>query len=223
MAKTFYTNGTGSQQTLTPSQNEKVAVYDTIADAEADLANLEAGQIVATPDTGDENAQPVDVIQAGNMHAVTSNAVATSNAMPVDSVTVDNLHSVTSNAVARALLLKAGIETGDFSLTFPRSTVQRVSGSYVKIGSIVFANLLVNVTATTAGNDYVNLPSSVPAMNVTKGCFGSWRTESYDGYGNLQNSGTSSIWFIYNNQEYNVGQKAIDGGGSLQLELVYFT
>ena len=76
MAKTFYTSGTGSQQTLTGSQDEKVAVYQTLADAEADLANLEAGQIVATPDTGDENAQPVDVIQAGNMHAVTSNVVA---------------------------------------------------------------------------------------------------------------------------------------------------
>lgn len=73
--KSYVTSGTGSQQTLTGSQDEKVAIYQTLADAEADLANLEAGQIVATPDTGDENAQPVDVIQAGNMHAVTSNAV----------------------------------------------------------------------------------------------------------------------------------------------------
>lgn len=75
MAKQFFTNGTGSQQTLTGSQDEKVAVYQTVADAEADLANLEAGQIVATPDTGDELAQPVDEVTSGNMHAVTSNAV----------------------------------------------------------------------------------------------------------------------------------------------------
>lgn len=75
MAKQFFTNGTGSQQTLTPSQNEKVAIYDTVADAEADLANLEEGQIVATPDTGDELAQPVDTVASGNMHAITSNAV----------------------------------------------------------------------------------------------------------------------------------------------------
>ena len=75
MAKQFFTNGTGSQQTLTPSQNEKVAIYDTIAEAEADLANLEAGQIVATPDTGDELAQPVDTVTSGDMHSVTSNAV----------------------------------------------------------------------------------------------------------------------------------------------------
>ena len=78
MAKQFYTNGTGAQQTLTPSQNEKVAVYDTVADAEADLANLEEGQLVATPDTGDELAQPVNTVEADNMHAVTSNAVAES-------------------------------------------------------------------------------------------------------------------------------------------------
>ena len=142
---------------------------------------------------------------------------------PVDTVAVDNMHSVTSNAVAQALLLKAGIETGSFSLNFLRSTVQTVSGSYVKIGSVVFANVRVNVTATTAGNDYVNLPSNVPAMDALKGCFGSWRTEEYNGYGTIQNSGTNSIWFIYNNEEYNVGQKAINGGGSLQIELMYFT
>lgn len=76
MAKQFFTNGTGAQQTLTPSQNEKVAIYDTVAEAEADLANLEAGQIIATPDTGDELSQPVDEVTSGNMHAVTSNAVA---------------------------------------------------------------------------------------------------------------------------------------------------
>ena len=75
MAKTFYTNGTGSQQTLTGSQNEKVAVYDTVADAEADLANLAVGQIVATKDTGTELSQPVDVVEEGNLHAVSSDAV----------------------------------------------------------------------------------------------------------------------------------------------------
>lgn len=76
MARQFFTEGTGNQQTLTPSQNEKVAVYDTVADAEADLANLSEGQIIATPDTGDELSQPVDVVESGNLHAVTSNAVA---------------------------------------------------------------------------------------------------------------------------------------------------
>ena len=54
----------------------KVPVYDTIADAEADLSNLTVGQLIATKDTGVELAQPVDVLEKNNLHAVTSNAVA---------------------------------------------------------------------------------------------------------------------------------------------------
>ena len=100
--KQYVTHGTGSAQTLSEVQNTNVVVYDTKADAEADLSNLSEGQIVATKDSGDELAQPVDTIASGNMHAVTSNAVANSNAMPVDQVALNNLHSVTSNAVAQA-------------------------------------------------------------------------------------------------------------------------
>ena len=40
----------------------------------------------------------VDVVEAGNMNPVTSNAV-----VPVDEVTVGNMQSVTSNAVAKAI------------------------------------------------------------------------------------------------------------------------
>ena len=111
MAKTFVTSGTGAQQTLSPIQNEKIPVYASVADAEADLSNLSENQIVATKDSGDELAQPVDVIQSGNMHAVTSNAVANSNAMPVDQVALNNLHSVTSNAVARKINTVLGDNT----------------------------------------------------------------------------------------------------------------
>lgn len=74
--KTFSTNGTGSQQTLSELETDKLPLYNSLADAEADIANLEEGQIVATKDTGDELAQPVDTVEAGNLHAVTSNAVA---------------------------------------------------------------------------------------------------------------------------------------------------
>lgn len=73
--KTFTTSGTGSQQTLSELETDKLPLYNTLADAEADLANLEENQIVATKDTGDELAQPVNTVQAGNLHAVTSNAV----------------------------------------------------------------------------------------------------------------------------------------------------
>lgn len=73
--KTFTTSGTGSQQTLSPIETDKIPVYDSVTDAEADLANLSVGQIVATKDTGTELSQPVDVVEEGNLHAVTSNAV----------------------------------------------------------------------------------------------------------------------------------------------------
>ena len=73
--KTFSTNGTGSQQTLSEIESDKMPIYNTMADAEADLANLKEGQLVGIEDTGDELAQPVDTVQAGNLHAVTSNAV----------------------------------------------------------------------------------------------------------------------------------------------------
>ena len=73
--KTFSTNGIGSQQTLSEIESDKMPIYNTMADAEADLANLEVGQIVATKDTGSELSAPVDTVQSGNMHAVSSNAV----------------------------------------------------------------------------------------------------------------------------------------------------
>ena len=74
--KTFRTVGQGSTQTIEPIENNKIPVYETKTAAETDLANLEVGQIITTKDEGNELPNPVDVVQDGNMHAVTSNAVA---------------------------------------------------------------------------------------------------------------------------------------------------
>ena len=74
--KTFTTSGTGGGQTLSEIETDKIPVYNSKEDVEADLANLTVGQIVATADTGDELSQPVDVVEEGNQHAVSSNAVA---------------------------------------------------------------------------------------------------------------------------------------------------
>ena len=76
MSKTFRTVGVGSEQTLEKIENNKIPVYETKEAAEADIANLTNGQIIATKDKGNENAKPVDVVESGNLHAVTSNAVA---------------------------------------------------------------------------------------------------------------------------------------------------
>lgn len=48
MSKVFIQNGTGSTATLENAHNEKIPVYDTLQDAEADLTDLEENQIVAT-------------------------------------------------------------------------------------------------------------------------------------------------------------------------------
>ena len=74
--KTFRTVGSGNTQSLEPIENNKIPVYETKAAAEADIVNLTDGQIIATKDEGNENAKPVDVVEKGNLHAVTSNAVA---------------------------------------------------------------------------------------------------------------------------------------------------
>ena len=53
-----------------------IDVYDSVQDVIDDLPNLQEGQIVATKDTGNELSQPVNTVEENNMHAVTSNAVA---------------------------------------------------------------------------------------------------------------------------------------------------
>lgn len=75
--KTFKTSGTGSGQSLSEIESERIPVYQTVADAEADLNNLEEGQIVMTPDEGaEELLHPVAVVEKDNTHAVQSGAVA---------------------------------------------------------------------------------------------------------------------------------------------------
>lgn len=90
--KTFSTSGTGNQQTLSEIESDKIPIYDSVADAEADLANLADGQFGATADTGSELSAPTDTVQSGNMHAVTSNAVAR-YCTEIESVTISETAS----------------------------------------------------------------------------------------------------------------------------------
>ena len=74
MSKAFIQNGTGSSATLQQINDEKIPVYDSVSAAEADLANLEENQLVATKSSG-ADITVVDTVADGNMNAVTSNAV----------------------------------------------------------------------------------------------------------------------------------------------------
>ena len=70
------------------SGGDDIELYDTEQDIIDDLPNLNDGDWVATPDTGDELAQPVNIVEAGNLHAVTSNAVALAISNHIKSVAV---------------------------------------------------------------------------------------------------------------------------------------
>lgn len=79
MAKQFIANRSGQTPTLDEVPNETIKIYATEAALDADLANLEENEIVATDEdnnTASGTQYPVDIVQEDNMHAVTSNAVA---------------------------------------------------------------------------------------------------------------------------------------------------
>ena len=76
MAKEFYTTGTGANQTLTESPNEKIPVYDSKTDMDTDISNIAEGEIVATKAGESEGVvEVVDEVTDGVMNPVTSNAV----------------------------------------------------------------------------------------------------------------------------------------------------
>lgn len=54
MSKTYYTSGTGAQQTLANAQDEKIPIYENEAALDADMSNLKVGQIVGTKSGHDD-------------------------------------------------------------------------------------------------------------------------------------------------------------------------
>ena len=122
--KTFSTSGTGSQQTLSEIESDKVPIYDSMEDVTADLANLSVGQIVATKDTGSELSAPVDTVQSGNIHAVTSNAVAEAMKYCIDSANRISISSTTWTA------------TEDVYVNFMLTYTSNVSNYNLKINDI---------------------------------------------------------------------------------------
>ena len=102
---------TPNTPTLEQVPTEKIPVYDNLTDAEADLANLAAGQIIATTDQGaSELLDTVDTVEAANMHPVTSNAVASKLALTYGA-TIAIGQAYTPPANANAIIVN--IYTGD--------------------------------------------------------------------------------------------------------------
>ena len=76
--KSFFTTGTGAQQTLTESETGEIPIYDDLSDAESDLANLTENQIIGTKDNSLVSTPAVDEVKAGVFNPPTSNAVSKS-------------------------------------------------------------------------------------------------------------------------------------------------
>ena len=127
MARQFYTEGTGNQQTLHTAQKEKIPVYDSIADVTADLANLSAGQIGVTKDTGNELAQPVNAVESGNLHAVTSNAVAESLSYSTEEVATGG------KWIDGKPIYRKTVEIGNL----PNNTVKQIANVLSNVDNIV--------------------------------------------------------------------------------------
>ena len=79
-----------------------------------------------------------NTVAVGNMHPVTSDAVATSNAMPVDEVTGGNMHSVTSNAVKTTI--DNLVNSGSLDLIKLSQTFGRTAESALNIDTIQGSN-----------------------------------------------------------------------------------
>ena len=168
MAKTFRTVGSGSAQTTEPIENNKIPVYETKTDAESDLANLTVGQIIATKDEGNETSTPVDVVEDGNMHAVTSNAVA------------DYTYSKYDNT---ANYQKTFIKVGNLG-TYTRivDVAAGTNKGYIEDLSSLFTSILsVQITCTSFAGRYIDtywqdtndasLTIIYTATNDTRMCF----------------------------------------------------
>ena len=159
---------------LDPVATAKVPVYDTLADAEADLANLSVGQIVATKDTGDELAQPVDVVESGNLHAVSSNAVAESlsystteqktggkwiDGKPIYRKVIEDTFTSGTNTITHNLSIDNYIKVEIFIRT--SSTLQNTKGYFNEQNRIVAGSLATNNFNVTTngwiGNGYIIL------------------------------------------------------------------
>ena len=82
--KIFYVSRTEDPQTGTAGaatlnradQPQLMKVYDTVADAEADIANIDTNEIVGTKEVDLSSYTIVNRVADGNLNPVTSNAVA---------------------------------------------------------------------------------------------------------------------------------------------------
>ena len=166
--KTFRTVGSGSTQTIEPIENNKIPVYETKTAAENDLANLKVGQIIATKDEGNELSNPVDVVQDGNMHAVTSNAVAES--------VVDRVPKIKNNISGS---ISPNYDYADFDLSLLENKICNVyiagNSNKIYLGKFNVAKYnddVYNTVLYYGPNITVSLVGNKVRVACSDGCYG---------------------------------------------------
>ena len=116
MAKEFYTSGIGSVQTLNPSDESKIKIYNDKAAAQADISNIEENEIIATKAGESEGVvEVVDTVEENNPNAVSSGAVYDSCLRFPDyargnlftSSTATNTYTATEDCFIQAILVSA--------------------------------------------------------------------------------------------------------------------
>ena len=134
MSKTYVANGTGSGQTLSELDSDKIPVYSTEADLDTDLANLADGELALYPSEGASLSVPIDEVKSGDMHAVTSNAVAEAMKYCINSADRISISSTTWTAIE------------DVYVNFMMTNTSNVSNYNLKINDIdvcTFDSLLI--------------------------------------------------------------------------------
>lgn len=147
-----------SNPTMKGTQDDKIPIYDSKADAEADLTNIEEGAIVATKDTG-ATEKVVDVVQDGNMNPVTSNAVAKLTGP------ISDISTLVSGNVINIGVIRSTCGTGLYALKCETSTT--IFTVYLAIWSV---NWSLDYVFGTASHQEASTTSTVtvtPAVNIT--------------------------------------------------------
>lgn len=160
----------GQTPTLEEVPNEKIKIYDSKADADLDLANIEENEIIAT--------------KAGESEGVVE---------VVDTVEEDNPNAVSSGAVFDY------VKGVDYDLSITGSQISSGSVKATKIGRMVFLSWIDIVTATSVndgGNRTIitNLPDELKPLYKTAGI----SADGFANYKGRVDASTSYGFVIYN-------------------------
>lgn len=160
MAKEFYTSGIGSAQTLSPSDESKIKIYDDKAAADLDIANIEENEIVATKAGESEGVvEVVDTVEENNPNAISSGAVFDY---------VDDVKEVFTSCTVSGNIFSFPY-SGKHGLFFVEIGGQGNNTGYAIIAAVkIYSNYSTHIVASAAGGTGSTVSSvSWDGTNIT--------------------------------------------------------